>query len=81
VTNLAVMKIDKKDINPRTAAYPFVFDTNDPRKLSSVSHDDQSIEFLRTRILETLNIIGPWVPTSEEDQEIYIHIPFVLNLG
>lgn len=80
VTDISVVKIDKQSINPNTASFPFIFATNDPRKLSSVKHNDQSIEFLRERILETMHIIGPWVTESEESQEIYIHIPFVLNV-
>jgi hypothetical protein len=79
-TDLTIMAIDKNDINPKTASFPFVFATNDPRKLSSVKHNEQSIEFLRERMLETLHTIGPWVTQSNEPQEIYIHIPFVLNL-
>ena len=79
VTSVSVKKVDKHNNSSNTASYPFVFDTNSPGKLSKVDHNDQSINFLRERILETMNVIGPWVQLSEAPEEIDIHISFVLN--
>ena len=57
--------------------FPYIAQTNSPKKIKRIQHTDILIEKVKDRIYETLMILGPWKSKSNESFEI--HIPFVLN--
>lgn len=57
--------------------FSYIAQTNSPKKIKRINHNNQSITKIKERIFETLMILGPWI--GEVENEIEIFVPFVLN--
>ncbi|RUA34180.1 MAG: hypothetical protein DSY77_06465 [Bacteroidetes bacterium] len=58
---------------------PFFVETNDARKLSRVSHTENSLWLLEKRIEQLLLLSGPWVIDEEDNVNFQIQIPIQIN--
>lgn len=65
------------DYSINKVSFPYIAQTNSPKKIKQIEHTDFLIEKMKNRIFETLMVIGPWKSNTNESFEI--HIPFVLN--
>ena len=67
----------KASFNINSVSFPFIAQTNSPKKIKKINHTDILIEKTMERIQETLMVLGPWV--SNTNETFVINIPFVLN--
>ena len=72
------------DDNPTTLdgfnpGLPFFVETNDARKLSRVSHTENSLWLLEKRIEQLLLLSGPWLMDEEDNVNFQIQIPIHIN--
>ncbi|MBL0740403.1 toxin-antitoxin system YwqK family antitoxin [Chryseolinea lacunae] len=87
VASVAVDHNVVKDINvlfretmpyyPHAPSFPYIVSTNGAGKLQRVTHSVLNLKYLRSKIQETLLLMGPWLGTTSTPVEI--HVPFVLN--
>lgn len=78
--NLIIENIEyfkKLDYKVNKVTFPYIAQTNSPKKIKRIEHTDILIEKMRERIYETLMVLGPWISNSNET--FNIHVPFVLN--
>jgi antitoxin component YwqK of YwqJK toxin-antitoxin module len=60
-----------------TPYFSYIAQTNSPKKIKRIKHNNLSITKVKERIFETLMILGPWI--GESENELEISVPFVLN--
>lgn len=69
--------IENKSYDSNTLLFPYIAQTNSPKKLKQIKHSELTINKIKERIYETFMILGPWVSDSENSFDI--NIPFALN--
>jgi len=77
VKGIEVLYVDKMDYLPQVPSLPYIVSTNPSGKLQRIDHTVLNLKYLRGKILEVMNIMGPWIGTSANPVEI--HVPYVLN--
>lgn len=75
--SLTVNDINYSPNKSNNPYFSFIADTNSPKNLKRIKHNDHLIAKMKERIFEALMVLGPWV--SKDEKEIELSVPFVLN--
>lgn len=73
-----VIRDKKERFNETAPSFPFLVQTNPPKKLTRTEHSDASVRLLKGRIRDIVAMSGPWI-TNGYEGTLDIQIPFVLN--